>query len=115
MQVTVYHNPRCSKSRATLELLQKKKIKLKVIEYLEDPPSPQELNGILARLGMEPREFMRKNEAPYRALGLNDEVLDRDFLIAAICAHPILMQRPVVLANEKAAIGRPPEQVLAIL
>lgn len=115
MQVTVYHNPRCSKSRATLELLQKKKFKLKVIQYLKNPPSPQELSGILALLKMEPRAFIRKKEAPYRALGLDDETLDREFLIAAICAHPVLMQRPVVLANEKAAIGRPPEQVLSIL
>lgn len=115
MPVTLYHNPRCSKSRATLELLEKKKANPEVIEYLKNPPSADELDRILSLLRMEPRELMRKNEAPYRELDLEDGALGRDALIAAICAHPILMQRPIVLANGKAAIGRPPEQVLAIL
>ncbi len=115
MQVTLYHNPRCSKSRAALELLEKKKLDFKVIEYLKHPPSPKQLDRILSLLEMEPRELIRKNEAPYRELDLDDETLSRDALIAAISAHPILMQRPIVLANGKAAVGRPPEQILSIL
>jgi arsenate reductase len=115
MQVTIYHNPRCSKSRATLTLLQEKKLDIEIVEYLKHPPSPQQLDGILTLLEMEPRELMRKKEAPYRQLGLDNETLGRDALIAAICDHPVLMERPVVLANGKAALGRPPEQVLDIL
>jgi arsenate reductase len=115
MQVTIYHNPKCSKSRATLKLLQEKQLDLEVIEYLEQPPSAEQLDRILTLLEMGPRDLMRRNEAPYRQLGLDGEALSRDALIAAICAHPILMQRPVVLANDKAALGRPPEQVLEIL
>lgn len=115
MQVTLYHNPRCSKSRATLALLEKQKLELQVIEYLKHPPSAEQLDQILTLLDMGPRDLMRRNEAPYRELDLDDETLSRDALIAAMAAHPILMQRPIVLANGKAAIGRPPEQVLKIL
>jgi arsenate reductase len=115
MRVTIYHNPRCSKSRATLKLLKEKNLNLQVIEYLKHPPSPEQLDGILTLLEMEPRELMRSMETPYKQLGLDDGSLGRDALIAAICAHPVLMQRPVVLANGKAALGRPPERVLEIL
>jgi len=115
MQATLYHNPRCSKSRATLKLLRERKLDLQVIEYLKHPPSPRQPDRILSLLKMGPRDLMRRNEAPYRQLDLDDETLSRDALIAAICAHPILMQRPVLLADGKAAIGRPPEQVLEIL
>lgn len=115
MRVIVYHNPRCSKSRATLALLEEKKLDLEVIDYLKHPPSPEQLGRILALLEIGPRDLMRKNEAPYRELGLDDDSIGRDALVAAISAHPILMQRPVVLANGKAAIGRPPERVLEIL
>ncbi len=115
MQVTLYHNPRCSKSRATLELLRQRQLDLEVIEYLKSPPSPAQLDRILTLLEMQPRELMRKNETLYRQLDLDDESLSRDALVAAISAHPILMQRPVVLADGRAAIGRPPEQVLEIL
>lgn len=115
MQPTLYHNPRCSKSRATLELLAQHKVTPRVIEYLKDPPTPQELDRILTLLGMEPRELMRKKEAPYRELGLDDESMSREALIAAVCAHPILLERPILIANGKAAIGRPPEQVLEIV
>ena len=86
-----------------------------IIEYLKTPPSAEELNDILQKLGMEPRELMRKKEAEYKASGLDDKTLDRQSLINAMVNNPILIERPIVVANDKAAIGRPPEAVLAIL
>ncbi len=115
MSVTIYHNPRCSKSRQTLSLLQERGIEPTVIEYLNTPPSPEKLRGILAMLGLEPRELMRKKEAAYAEGSLDNPNLSDDDLIAAMVKHPILIERPIVLANDKAAIGRPPEQVLDIL
>lgn len=115
MSVKIYHNPRCGKSRQTLQLLQEQGIEPEIIEYLKTPHSVQELDDILQKLGMEPRELMRKNEAEYKANGLDDASLDRQALITAMVNHPILIERPIVIANGKAAIGRPPEAVLAIL
>jgi arsenate reductase len=115
MTVTIYHNPRCSKSRATLELLRSKGIEPTVIEYLNTPPTVTELEVILTRLGLQPRDLMRKGEAVYKEAGLGDPALDRNALLAAMVEHPVLIERPIVLANERAAIGRPPENVLAIL
>jgi len=115
MSVKIYHNPRCSKSRQTLQLLQEQGIELEIIEYLKTPPSAGELNDILQKLGMEPRELMRKKEAEYKASGLDDDKLDRQALINGMVNHPVLIERPIVVANDKAAIGRPPEAVLAIL
>ena len=115
MSVKIYHNPRCGKSRQTLQLLQEQGIEPEIIEYLKTPPSAEELNIILKKLGMEPRELMRKNEAEYKVNGLNDETLDREALINSMVSHPILIERPIVVANDKAAIGRPPEAVLTIL
>lgn len=115
MSVTLYHNPCCSKSRATLALLNAHGIKPQIVEYLKTPPSPEELERILTLLEMRPHELMRRNEAPYRELGLEDESLSREAVVAVICAHPTLLQRPIVLANGRAAIGRPPERVLDIL
>ncbi|WP_347259298.1 arsenate reductase (glutaredoxin) [Methylocaldum sp.] len=115
MTVTIYHNPRCSKSRATLELLKSKGIEPTIIEYLKTPPSASELETILAKLGMEPRDLMRKGEAAYKDAGLDNRDLDRKALIGAMVKNPILIERPIVLANEKAAVGRPPENVLKIL
>ena len=115
MSVKIYHNPRCGKSRQTLQLLQEQGIDLEIIEYLKTPPSAEELNDILQKLGMEPRELMRKKEAEYKASGLDDETLDRQALINGMVNHPILIERPIVVANNKAAIGRPPEAVLTIL
>ena len=115
MRVICYHNPRCGKSRQTLQLLQERGIEPEIIEYLKTPPSADELNDILQKLGMEPRELMRKKEAEYKANGLDDETLDRQALINAMVNHPILIERPIVVANDKAAIGRPPEAVLTIL
>lgn len=115
MDVTIYHNPRCSKSRATLKLLGERKIAPRIVEYLKTPPDAATLDGLLARLGLEPRDLMRRQEAPYRENGLADESLGRDALIAAMVADPILIERPIVVAGGKAAIGRPPEAVLDIL
>jgi len=115
MTATIYHNPRCSKSRQTLDLLRGRGIEPTVIEYLSDPPDAATIAALLDLLGLEPRQLMRKGEAVYQELGLADASLDRDALIAAMAANPILIERPVVVANGKAAIGRPPESVLDIL
>ena len=115
MSVKIYHNPRCGKSRQTLQLLQEQGIEPEIIEYLKTPPCAGELNDILQKLGMEPRELMRKNEAEYKANSLDDQTLDRQALINGMVNHPILIERPIVVANNKAAIGRPPEAVLTIL
>lgn len=113
--VTIYHNPRCSKSRETLKLLKDRGIEPVVVEYLKTPPSAAELEDILAKLGLEPRQLLRKKEAPYAELNLADPGLDRAALIDAMVRHPVLIERPIVLAQDKAAIGRPPESVLSIL
>ncbi len=115
MPIKMLHNPRCSKSRATLQLLRDRGIEPDIQLYLETPPSAGELRTILALLGLEPRGLMRKKEAEYRELGLADESLSEDELVAAMVANPRLIERPIVLANGKAAIGRPPESVLDIL
>jgi len=114
-QVTLYHNPRCSKSRQTLTLLQENGIEPEIIEYLKNPPNKKQLNEILTMLGLEPRDFMRTNESEYKTAGLDSKDISRDDLLNAMLENPILIQRPIVLANGKAAIGRPPEQVLEIL
>jgi arsenate reductase (glutaredoxin) len=115
MAVKIYHNPRCTKSRQTLQLLKDRGIEPEVIEYLKTPPSAQELADILDKLDMEPRALMRKQEAEYKASGLDNIALDKQSLINGMVNYPILIERPIVLANGKAAIGRPPENVLAIL
>jgi arsenate reductase (glutaredoxin) len=115
MNVKIYHNPRCSKSRQTLQLLQNQGVDIEVIDYLKTPPSIEELDGILQKLGMEPRQLMRKNQAEYQANNLDDKTLDKLALLRIMVKYPILIERPIVLANGKAAIGRPPETVLGIL
>ena len=115
MSVTIYHNPRCTKSRETLALLQNKGIKPVIIEYLQNPPDQKTLANILDKLGMTARQLMRTREAAYTENNLADTTLSTNQLIAAIIANPVLMERPIVLANGKAAIGRPPENVLEIL
>ena len=115
MSVTLYHNPRCSKSRQTLALLEEQGITPQIVLYLDNPPSAGELDSVLAMLGKEPRDAMRRKEDPYKANGLDDDGLSRDDLIAAMVANPILIERPIVVTNGKAAIGRPPESVLDIL
>ncbi|MGH8643456.1 MAG: arsenate reductase (glutaredoxin) [Gammaproteobacteria bacterium] len=115
MKTAIYHNPRCSKSRAALDLLRNRGIEPEIIEYLNHPPDKQSLQRLLALLGMEPRELMRKQETAYREAGLDDPSLDREQLIDAMVEHAILIERPIVVANGKAVIGRPPEKVLEIL
>jgi arsenate reductase len=115
MTVLIYHNPRCSKSRQTLELLRSQNIEPTIIEYLKTPPTAEVLDHILHQLGQEPRDIIRKTEPAYREAGLDDPGIDRASLIQAMVTHPTLIERPIVIANGKAAIGRPPENVLAIL
>lgn len=115
-QVTIYHNPRCSKSRQTLKLLQDTNAQLQVIEYLKTPPDTRTLTNILKWLNIPARELMRQQEAPYKQLNLDDETLSEQTLIAAMHANPILIERPIVVLNQQyAAIGRPPELVLTLL
>ncbi len=115
MTVTIYHNPRCSKSRQTLALLQEKGIEPEIVQYLDTPPDAATLKDLLKKLDLAPRELMRRKEAAYKENGLNDEGLDDDALIAAMVSNPILIERPIVVNGGKAALGRPPEQVLDIL
>ncbi|MFN4090890.1 MAG: arsenate reductase (glutaredoxin) [Alphaproteobacteria bacterium] len=113
--VVIWHNPRCSKSRETLALLRGRGIEPKIVPYLETPPDAAELARVLDLLGIEPRALMRRKEASYRAAGLDDPALPRQALIRAMAENPVLIERPVVLAGGRAALGRPPEAVLAIL
>ncbi|MCW3480811.1 arsenate reductase (glutaredoxin) [Neisseriaceae bacterium JH1-16] len=115
MTVRIYHNPRCSKSRETLALLEARGIAPEVVEYLVTPPDAAALAGLLDKLGLEPRELMRRKEPEYAELNLADPALSREALIAAMVAHPRLIERPIVVVGDKAALGRPPEQVLTIL
>ncbi len=115
MPVTIYHNPRCSKSRQALQLLQKHGIEPEIVEYLECPPSVAELDGLLKMLKMEPRELLRKNEPEYKSAGLDDMSLSRRELLKCMAAHPRVIERPIVVADGRAVIGRPPENVLKLL
>jgi arsenate reductase len=115
MTATIYHNPRCAKSRATLQLVEARGLKPNIVDYLKAPPSAGELKAILRKLGLKPRELMRKGEPRYAELRLKDRELNDDQLIALMAANPILIERPIVVAGGKAAIGRPPEKVLQIL
>ncbi len=115
MTVSIYHNPRCSKSRQTLELLQSKGVEPEVILYLDNPPSKATLKAIVKKLGADSaRSLMRVKEAPYLALDLKN-VTAETALIDAMAEYPILIERPIVVNGDKAAIGRPPEAVLDIL
>ncbi|MDN5871139.1 MAG: arsenate reductase (glutaredoxin) [Nitrococcus sp.] len=115
MAVRIYHNPNCSKSRAALKLLHERGIEPEIIEYLKTPPSEAELKAILVDLGFEPRQLMRRNEPEYRDHALGDDALTRDELIRAMVQYPRLIERPIVVNNGRAAVGRPPEAVLNIL
>lgn len=113
--LTIWHNPRCSKSRATLALLEERGLSPRVVEYLKEPPSPAMLKKALAAMGKRPRDLIRKGEPAYKALGLDDPSLSDAALVKAMAENPILIERPVVLNGARAALGRPPEAVLAIL
>jgi arsenate reductase len=114
-KVTIWHNPRCSKSRETLALLQARDMQVEMLEYLDMPPSPAEIEAALEQLGLTPRELLRTSEKEYHASGADDPKLSRAQLVQIMHAHPILIQRPVVFADGRARIGRPPEAVLEIL
>lgn len=115
MTVTIYHNPKCSKSRQTLALLRERGVEPQIIEYLKSPPSAAELDKILEKLGLEPRALLREKEEAYVSAGLDDPKLTREQLLAAMVQHPSLIERPIVVRGSRAAIGRPPEAVLALL
>lgn len=115
MQFVIYHNPRCSKSRATLQVLEANGIIPQVIQYLDTPPDHQQLDSILRGLDMEPRELMRKSEPEYRKLEIDNPALGRDQLIEIMIANPRLIERPIVVAGDRIVIGRPPENVLELL
>lgn len=113
--VTIYHNPRCSKSRQTLALLEDRGIQPKIVLYLENTPNQKQLKSLLAQLGISARELLRSGEQEYKDHNLKDPTLSESELIAAMVKYPKLIERPIVVANNKAALGRPPEQVLEIL
>ena len=115
MSITIYHNPKCSKSRQTLKLLEEQATGIDVIEYLKNPPTVKKLKEILSLLKIPPRELMRKKETEYKELMLSNSNLSDKDLIESMVKHPILIERPIVLANGKAALGRPPENILNII
>lgn len=115
MSTTIYHNPRCTKSRQSLELLRNQGIEPEIIEYLNNPPSVKELKSILSKLGLPIRDIIRVNEPEYTQLGLSDPSLTDEQIIQAVVTTPKLIERPIVLYNGKATIGRPPEKILEIL
>jgi arsenate reductase (glutaredoxin) len=115
MTITILHNPRCSKSRAMLNMLRDKGIEPKIIEYLETPPTTAEFKEILAKLGLGPRDVIRKGEKIFKQMELADTALSDTALITAMVGNPILIERPIVINGEKAVLGRPPEKVMEIL
>lgn len=113
--VTIYHNPRCSKSRQTLALIEENGIKPTVIRYLETPPNESELKELIHALGISARDLLRKGEDEYKTQGLNNTSLNENELIKTMSKHPKLIERPIVTKGKKAVLGRPPENVLALL
>lgn len=113
-KVVIYHNPRCTKSRQTLELLRERGIEPKIVEYLEDPPSASRVKELIKLLGIAPLQLVREKEAPYGKHRLSKES-SADAVAKAIAADPILLERPVVVVGKRAVLGRPPENVLALL
>ncbi|WP_297813044.1 arsenate reductase (glutaredoxin) [uncultured Methylophaga sp.] len=113
--IQILHNPRCSKSRQTLALLEEKGVEPEIIKYLDTPPSAAELKTILAKLGISARDLLRKGEDDYKKLNLKDPDLSEAALIDAMVNHPKLIERPIVINNDKARLGRPPESVLDIV
>ena len=111
----IYHNPRCSKSRQTLDLLKQEGINPKIVLYLEEPPSESDLTKILDFLGIEPRELLRTGEVEYKELNLKDRTLDDSKIIKLMSVNPKLIERPIVVSNNQAIIGRPPENVLNLI
>ena len=114
-KLKMWHNPRCRKSRETLALLEQHGADFEIMKYLETPPDADELGRVRDLLAFEPRQLMRRKEAPYKELDLAADQHSRESLIAAMVAHPILIERPVVISANRAALGRPPENVLKLL
>jgi arsenate reductase len=112
---TIYHNPRCSKSRQTLALLEQNGVDAEIVLYLETPPDAAALKRLLGQLGFSARELLRKGEDEYKANGLEDVSLDESALISAMAAHPRLIERPIVVVGDRAVLGRPPENVLGLI
>lgn len=115
MSIEIYHNPRCTKCRQTLALIEERGQVPQVIEYLKTPPDAQTLQNLLDMLGLQPSELVRHFEAPFKELGLDAADTTEEQIFAAMLSHPILIQRPIVVNNGRAAIGRPPHTVLEIL
>lgn len=115
MTISIYHNPRCSKSRQTLALLEENGVTPEIIQYLKTPPTEDELSAVVTKLGVPVRDIIRTKEAEYKEQGLNDTSLTDDEIIKKLVATPKLIERPIVINGNKAAIGRPPENVLAII
>ena len=115
MAVTIYHNPRCSKSRATLALLEERGLRIQVIEYLKSPPDRATLAALLRKLDMTASQLVRRKEPEFKALGFDEPGVTEAQLLDAMATHPKLIERPIVVAGRKARIGRPPEAVLEIL
>lgn len=115
MSLTVYHNPRCSKSRATLELLQQRGLNPEVVRYLETPPDARELGELARKLGLQPKEFLRVGESAWKELGLDPDEVEAAELLQMMSERPILIERPIVVCGRRARIGRPPEAVLDIV
>ena len=115
MKVRIYHNPRCSKSRQTLEILKNKNCDIEIIEYLKVPMALKELKDILNKLNYEPRDLIRKGEDIYKTENLVNKSLTSNILMEKMILNPILIERPIVVFNDKAVVGRPPEKVLEIL
>ncbi len=113
--ITLYHNPRCSKSREALKLLRERGVQPRIVEYLRDPPDRVELERILELLHMEPRDLMRRKEPAYGEANLDDPGLTRDTLVLAMIQRPILIERPIAVRKDAAVLGRPPKRVLEIL
>ena len=114
-KIQIFYNPKCSKCRLTMDILNDKGVQTSVVEYLNTPPNTAELNEVLNLLSLEPRELMRKHEAPYKENNLDNPDLNREQLIQAMIDNPILIERPIIIKGNKATIGRPPEKVLDIL
>jgi len=112
---TIYHNPRCSKSRQTLELLKENNIEPEIILYLENPPSEEKLTELIDLLGINPRDLLRKGEEEYKAHNLRDESIKGEDIIKIMTENPKLIERPIVISKNKAIIGRPPENVLKLI
>jgi arsenate reductase len=113
--LTLYHNPRCSKSRSALQLLEERGLTPHIVRYLETPLDAEQLRELLSQLAISARQLLRSGEDEYKALGLHDTQLSEAQLIAAMVSHPKLIERPILVVGDKAVIGRPPEKILEIL